>query len=198
MLKQISSLHRTCLVSVLILGAATGSYAQQKKTERNYQFEDDTIQAIDLYRKESEAPTKDFTKMLAILDDRLAKIANKTSHDYAMLLEFKAKLFIEKGEYPKATEPMEQGLILSDAATPTYLDERATSELCYYLAQLFFQETSTLKDPAQLLAHYDKSERYITRWLKVTPKVTEEGLSFYSSLLYARATADDKISTNPD
>lgn len=191
MLKLISSFHRTILVSALTLVAATGIYAQQKP-ERNYQFEDATIESLDLYRKESEAPNKDFNKMISILDDRLAKLQNKKGYDYAMLLEFKAKIFIEKGEYPKATEPMEQGLILSDAATPTYLDERSSSDVSFFLAQLFFQETSGVKDPAQLLALYEKSERYITRWMKNTTKVTEDGLSFFASLLYARAIHDEK------
>ena len=173
------------------MATATVVFAQQK-AERNYQFEEDTIETLDLYRKESEAPTKNFAKMLELLDGRLAKLKDKAGYDYAMILEFKAKILIEKGEYGKSIEPMEQGLILSDAANPPYLEDRAANDVSLYLAQLYFQETASLKKSEEILAHYEKSEKYIDRWTKNSPKPTEDGLTFYASLLYARAIHDDK------
>jgi len=59
------------------------------------------------------------------------------------------------------------------------------------LAQLFLQETVNIKDKAIVLKYYEKSEQYIERWYKTTPKPTEDGLQFYASLLYTRAIHDD-------
>jgi tetratricopeptide (TPR) repeat protein len=189
--KSPATFRSTLLLPFLAMALGSLALAQQP-AERNYQFEDDTIEMLDLYRKEGDAPVKDYAKMLALLDDRLAKLKNKSGYDYAMLLEFKAKIFIEKGDYSKAIAPMEQGLALSDAATPTYLEERSTTDVSFFLAQLFFQESTTLKNTDAILALYNKSELYLTRWLKSTSKVNEEGLSFYASVLYAHATLDDK------
>lgn len=191
MIKLISTLQRTCLISALILTAATGTYAQQK-AERNYQFEDATLETLELFRKENDAEKKDYNKIVGLLDDRLAKLTNKRGYDYAMLLEFKARTLVEKGDYAKATEPMEQGLILSDAQTPTYMDEKSAADVCYFLANLFYQEGVANKKASEQLALYDKAEKYIQRWINNTSKVNEDGLSFYASLLYTRATMDDK------
>src|ERR1035437_4705817 len=190
----ISSFSRTCLLAALALAAATGIYAQQKP-EQNYQLDDDTIEAIDAYRIEGEKPDKDYAKMLSLIDNRLAKLKNKNSYDYTMLLQFKAKIFIEKAEYAKALEPMEQGLIVSDAQTPTYLDERTSNEICYFLAQLYFQETNNpaiSKNHAVELQYFDKTENYTTRWLKNIPKPTSDGLYFYATVLYTRGVIDEK------
>ena len=189
MYNSFASLRSKYLLPCLALAFATAASAQQQP-ERNYQLEDDTVETIDAYRKEGDS--KDYAKMLALMDDRLAKIKNKSSYDYTMVLQFKAKIFIEKGDYARAIEPMEQGLLLSDAQKPTYLDERTSNEVAHFLAQLYFQETAATKDPAVLLKYFEKSEIYIARWLKGTTKVTDDGLYFYATVLYSRAVVDDK------
>jgi len=190
MLKQNPSFHRICLVAALTITAFTGSYAQTKP-ERNYQFDEVSTAALELYRKENDTEPKNYDKMLSILDERLGKVKDKNTYDYVMFVQFKSRVFIEKGEYHKATLPMEEGLLISDAATPTYIDEKSAIGISFFLAQLFFQETALTKDKAALLALYAKSELYITRWLKNTPNVTEDGLTFFSSLLYSRAVLDE-------
>lgn len=190
MTKHTSIFHRICLLSALSLLAFVQAKAQQK--ERNYSYSEEAIPTLELYRKESELPTKDLPKILALLEDGLAKIKNKTSYDYSMMLQLKAKTLIEKGDYAKSIEPMEQGLMLSDAQTPTYLDEKVAAEVSHFLAQLYFQETSGIKNPAVQKQYYEKAEHYIQRWISTVQKVTEDGMSFYASLLYSRAIQDEK------
>lgn len=185
---------RLCSLAAAFGLLAASAPAQEAK-QRDYSFDDETIEAINKYQEESKLPTKDYTKLLSILNGRLATLKDKESYDASMLLQFIAKTYIEKNELPKAIEPMEQGLAISDRHTPSYLDERTTAEVCYYLAQLYYQETyakDSAKDPKQLMKIYEKAEGYIDRWTKIAPKVTEDGLNFYASLLYSRATLDDK------
>ena len=80
MLKLTSSFPRTCLVTALAFAALTGVYAQPKP-ERNYQFEDATLETLELFRKENDAEKKDYAKIVALLDDRLAKLTNKGGFD---------------------------------------------------------------------------------------------------------------------
>jgi tetratricopeptide (TPR) repeat protein len=179
-----------CLAATLLaLGLPLSA---QTESARDYQFDDDTIEAINKYQEESKLPNKDYNKLLNILNTRLASLKNQDSYDAAMLLQFIAKTYIEKNEFPKAIEPMEKGLIISDRHSPTFLDERTTAEVNYYLAQLYYQESTATKDAKKLAQIYEKAEGFIDRWTKVAPKVTEDGLNFYASLLYSRATLDDK------
>jgi len=196
MLKPISILHRICLVTILAWLAVTPARAEPKP-ERNYSYSDEAAAILEVYRKESDLPTKDLPKILALLDDGLAKIKDKKGYDYSMLLQLKAKTLIEKGDYQKSIEPMEQGLLLSDAATPTFLEERISSEVSHFLAQLYFQETSGMKDQARLKESYEKAELYGQRWLKNTPNPTAEDLYFYASLLFTRAVQDEKNVDKP-
>ena len=189
--KHIPLFPRICLVSSLALCAVSPASAQQKP-ERNYSYSEEATPTLEQYGKESALPNKDLGKILTLLEDGLGKVKNKTSYDYAMLLQLKAKTLIEKGDYAKSIEPMEQGLILSDAQNPTFLDERVGTEVSHFLAQLYFQEATALKDLKLQKQYFEKAELYIERWYKTTKTPTEEGMFFYASLLYGRAIQDDK------
>jgi len=162
--------------------------ADEKTPERNYSFSDETSDELAKYKTAEDA--KNYDLAISIIDGRLAKIADHSSYDYGMLQEYKAQALLQKGEFSKAIEPLEQGLIISDAHTPTYSDERVTQELCYYLAQLYFQEAINAKATTVSGPYYDKAEKYITRWIKMAKKPTTDALSFYASLLYNRAIVD--------
>ncbi len=161
----------------------------QPKVERNYQLGDDAIEVVTKYKTATDA--KKYDEAVALIDARLAKTSDQNSYDYAILLEYKAQALLLKGDYANAIAPMERGLQLSDAHNPTYSDERITRELCYFLAQLYYQEGNAKgATPKQTAAYLDKSESYMKRWMRMTPKPTPEGLLFYASLLYNRATQD--------
>ena len=175
----------------MAMATVTSLYAQ-KKTERNYQFDDDSIETVEAYSKENELPNKNFPKLFSLLDDRLAKIKNKSSYDYAMILRFKAAAYMEKTEYANAIEPLEQALTLSDAQNPTYFDEKVSSDICDLLARLYFQESATIKKRETIVQYLDKAEHYIDRWVKNTKKAKDDGLYIYATILYTRAVLDDK------
>jgi len=67
----------------------------------------------------------------------------------------------------------------------------------HFLAQLYFQETSGMKDQARLKESYEKAELYGERWLKNTPNPAAEDMYFYASLLFTRAVQDEKNVDKP-
>jgi predicted Zn-dependent protease len=162
---------------------------EQPKVQREYQLTDDSVEALTKYKTATDA--KKYDEAVAVIDAQLAKLTDQNGYDYAILLEYKAQALLLKGDYAGAIAPMERGLQISDAHKPTYSDERVTRDLCYYLAQLYYQEgTGKNATPKIMTTYLEKSEAYMKRWLRMTPKPTPEGLLFYASLLYNRATQD--------
>jgi tetratricopeptide (TPR) repeat protein len=175
-------------LAAVVLATAAGLRAEERVAERSYQFSDETSEELAKYKTAEDA--KNYDLAISIIDARLAKIPDHNSYDYGMLQEYKAQALLQKGELIKAIEPLELGLQISDAHSPTYSDERVTLELCYYLAQLYFQQAITAKTVAASTPYYEKAELYITRWVKMAKKPTVDALTFYASLLYNRAIVD--------
>ncbi|MBI2517392.1 MAG: hypothetical protein HYV95_10825 [Opitutae bacterium] len=188
MLKSFSSLRLALAAPVAALVLAS-SAAAQEQPERTYSLSESVSEALGSGYK-TAADAKNYDAALAVLDAQLAKVVDKTSYDAAVLLQIKAQTLLQKNEYGRSIEPLEQCLQLSDTHTPAYFDERISQELTFYLAQLYFQEATTTKNATLVVSYYDKSEKYMTRWVKNTKKPTVDALLFYSSLLYNRAIQD--------
>ncbi|HVU18150.1 MAG TPA: tetratricopeptide repeat protein [Candidatus Didemnitutus sp.] len=181
---------RCTLIATLALAAGANFLPAQQpeKPVRDYSLSDDTIEEMAKYKAAEEK--KDFAGAIAIVEARMAKIQDQNSYDYAMLLEYKAQAMMQNNDFIGAIVPLERGLEISDAHTPTYQDENTTQTLIYYLAQLYFQKALNEKTGPNIPTYYDKAEHYIARWLKTTKKPTLDALNFYSSLLYNRAILD--------
>jgi Tfp pilus assembly protein PilF len=165
--------------------------AQEKPAERTYTFTEETSDELVKYKAATDAKPPNYELAISIIDARLAKIVDKNSYDYGMLLEYKAQALLQKGDFLKALEPMELGLSISDAHTPTYSDDRVAVELCYLLAQIYFQQAVGAKTSATSIPFYAKADLYMTRWMKLTKKPNPEAMSFYASVLYNYALAAD-------
>lgn len=158
-----------------------------------------------LSEKVSEAFTKqlkplqdkqDWNAMLQLLDT--LQVA-PGSYDEALILDMKAKLYATTNQLSKAIGPWERSIQLSDEHG--YFTEKQTNETIALLAQLFGQEGSTVKVPAegqpgrqQALAqqqqYFGKAIQYFKRYLEKTPKPTPEMMMAYASILYYKAAGD--------
>lgn len=121
-----------------------------------------------------------------------------TSYDYAIVSDIKSKILMQKGDYPKAIEPMEAALRLGDAYQ--YFDEHEIAEKVYYLVQLYYQEAASTKSPALQQQYFSKASGYIKRWIesgvgrKAPEANRQEAALLYASILYNQAIINpDKI-----
>ena len=175
--------------AALLLASAPAQ--QPGTTARDYSPTDETGDALARYRVVLEAKPPNYDGAIAILDAQIAKTA-AGSYDLALLYQIKAQTLLQKGDFTNSIDPIERGLALSDSKTPTYFDERVTHDLVYFLAQLLVQEAMQSKNPTVVIADYDKAEKYMARWARITKKPTVENQLFYAQLLYSRAVQ------NPD
>lgn len=186
MLPTASRLRRATLALVL---AASVSVLAQNPPERIYQLADNTSEVLSsTYRVAAEA--KNYPAALVALDGAIAKLTDPTGYDMAILLQIKAQTYLQNSEFQKAVEPLERCIQLSDAKTPTYFDERVTTELLYYAGALLMQEGSTSKVPAVAASYFDRADRHMSRWIASIKKPTADAISTYASLIYTRATQD--------
>jgi len=188
MLKLSSTTARSFVALGALLWLTATGLAEQPP-ERNYQLSDDAADV--LTKSKTSLDAKNYDQTIAEIDAQLAKTADHGSYDYAILTEFKAQALLLKGDYKNARISMEQGLQISDAHTPPYSEDHTTRDLCYFLAQMYYQEAAGNGQGAKMnVAFLEKAEGYMVRWIALIKKPTPEGLLFYASLLYTHATLD--------
>lgn len=129
--------------------------------------------------------TQNYKGMLEVLD----KVEFKPNgYDEALILDMKAKIFAMTNQFSKAIGPWERAIELSDKYQ--YFSEKQTLDTVSLLAQLYGQEGSTTKVPAQQQQYFSKAITYFRRFIKGTKNPTPETMMAYASILYYRATAD--------
>lgn len=129
--------------------------------------------------------SQNYKGMLDVLD----KVEFKpNSYDEALILDMKAKIFAMTNQFSKAIGPWERSIELSDKYQ--YFSEKQTLDTVSLLAQLYGQEGSTTKVPAQQQQYFGKAITYFRRFIKGTKNPTPETMLAYASILYYRATAD--------
>lgn len=175
----------TALFALLALAGLAS--AQQPAPERNYSLSEKVSEELGKFQ--TAYNEKKWDAALAILDAQIAK-AEPGSYDVALMEQYRAQILLQLNQYSKAIDPLEKAVTLSDAKFPTYFEDRVTSELVYFLAQLYFSEATNTKNTTLQLSYYDKAEKYMARWVKNTKKPNADALLFYSSLLYNRAVQD--------
>jgi tetratricopeptide (TPR) repeat protein len=170
------------------LRGADGEQTQQEASSLS-----DTVgDALDRLRPLID--TKDWSGGIKLIDGLLAN-ADAESYDRCFLLETKARILTQKGDYVSAIEPLEGCLALADKHH--FLTKRQEADMLYFMSQLYYQEAEgSKKQHEEQVAEYEKAIEYIQRWIKIAPKLTEEVSEYYSRLLYAKAVAKD--SAHPD
>jgi len=139
---------------------------------------------------------QDWNGMLALLE---AIPLVPGSYDEAFVLDMKAKIYATTNQLSKAIGPWEKAVQLSDQHG--YFSDKQTLETVSLLAQLFGQEGSMVKIPAEgqpgrqaaaalQQQHFAKAITYFKRFLDKTPKPTPETMMAYASILYYKAAAD--------
>jgi tetratricopeptide (TPR) repeat protein len=171
---------------ILTLSAPTAVFGQgqQKGTQKQPpSISEKTSEAFSKLRPLQEA--QNYKGMLDVLE----KVEFKpNSYDEALILDMKAKIFAMTNQFSKAIAPWERSIELSDKHG--YFSEKQTLDTVSLLAQLYGQEGSTSKVPAQQQQYFSKAISYFRRFLKGTKNPTPETMMAYASILYYRATAD--------
>jgi tetratricopeptide (TPR) repeat protein len=129
--------------------------------------------------------------MIALLDGVIPTVG-PASYDLAFIQDMRARLLAGKDQWAKAADTMELALRLSDASSPKFFDKNKTLEMVLFLAQINYQEATTVKVPEIQRKYLAKASDFIKRWLTTAPKPTPEIMSFYATILLQQAVADPK------
>lgn len=176
---------RLVRVAATITLLAFGSFLHaQDGKGKQHSVGEKTSEALGKLKPLQEAQNWD--GMLKVLDE--VQGVKPGSYDEALILDMKAKLYAQKNQLSKAIAPWERALQLSDQHG--YFNERTTLDILTFLAQLYAQEGTTSKVPAQQQEHFAKSLSYFKRVLDRTPKPTPELMMTYASILFYKATAN--------
>jgi tetratricopeptide (TPR) repeat protein len=162
---------------------AQNNSAQQQPAKKEFNFSEKTSEAFKNLKPLQEK--QDWNGMLALLE---AIPVTPGSYDEAFILDMKAKIYATTNQLSKAIAPWEKAVELSDKFG--YFSEKQTLETVSLLAQLYGQEGSVSKVPAQQQQYFGKAIQYFKRYLDKTPKPTPETMMAYASILYYKAAAD--------
>jgi len=178
---------RTFIAFSCVATLSIAASAAETPPPREYSVSDATGEQLAKYKEALDA--KNYDGALAILDAQIAKAA-PGSYDLAFLQQIKAQTYMQKGEFPKSIEPLEQAIALSDSKTPTFFEDRQIREFLYLLAQLYYQEGTGTKNLSVAASFFDKADKAMQRWLKLTPKPNADALQLHAQILYSWATQD--------
>jgi hypothetical protein len=132
---------------------------------------------------------KNWDGMIALLEGLLPTVG-PSSYDMAYIQDMRARLLAGKDQWPKAIDAMETSLRISDANK--FFDKNKTLEMLLFLAQVSYQQATTIKIPAEQQMYLTKAADFFKRWLKDTPKATPEITAFYATILLQQAVSDPK------
>ena len=131
---------------------------------------------------------KNWDGAIEVLNPLVAKAA-PDSYDMALLLDTKAKLYLQKGDYKTAIPDMEGALRLG-TLHKNYFEPHALNDERFLLAEIYGQEGSSAKDKRVQHELYDHSIKAFDSWAANGGKMTPDSSRFYAGLLYAQATSD--------
>jgi len=171
---------------LFILAGATALavVVSAQSPQREYSLQDNTSEGLPKFKTALDA--KNYGEALNVINSLIAKVP-PAGYDMAYLLQLQMQVYLQQGEFSKSIEPMERSLNLSEANNPTFFDERITRELFYFLVQLYFQEAAQTKNTSLAASYFDKAEKAMERWLKLTPKTNADAQLIYSQLLFSKA-----------
>lgn len=139
---------------------------------------------------------KDWAGANKVIDD-LIKVAEADSYDMNILLETRARILIQRGDYPAAIAPMEGALAIADKHH--FNTTKQTMEILNLLAQLYNQAADDPKRSKEdQLAAYEKAVGYMQRWFKLNTRPNEDVSFYYAQLLYGEAVAKNGEHPDPE
>ena len=175
------------LTSVTILPNRSGAAEEQGPPGLNEKVSEALQQKV-----KPLLDAKNWDGAMAVIDSVLVDL-DPNGYDTAFLSDIKAKIFLQKNDYASAIAPMETTLRLADA-NKNFFDKKTILDVVYFLAQIYYQEGTSSKDPTVQKNYFNKSSAYIKRWLQTTPKKNQEASLFYASILYNQAVVNpDKV-----
>lgn len=148
--------------------------------------------ATDLDKLQPLLDAKNWDAALALIQG-IRKRVDEKSYDMAIATDVEAKLYLQKGDYGKAIEPWEIAIRLGDAYK--FFDPNSQQERVYFLAQIYYQEATSTKVPAQQKQYFNKAVSYLERWLADSKKPPfdpsrAEAQMFFANVLYQQASLD--------
>jgi hypothetical protein len=132
---------------------------------------------------------KNFAGMIALLES-LLPLAGPNSYDLAYIEDMRGQLYAATETWGKAVSSREVALRLAEANE--FWDKNKRLEMMLFIAQVSYQNATSIKVPVEQQASFKKATDYLKRYLKDAPKVTPEITTFYASLLLQQAVADPK------
>lgn len=186
---------RAALISALSLPVVA---LAQDQEEAQPELSENTSEGLEKLRPMLDA--KDWTGAITLVNTLLAK-ASPDSYDTAFLSDTLGKLYLQKGEYDKAVPPMEAALRLSERH-PKFFRASTVQDMRYYLAQIYYQNSAAVKNPAQQLQGFSKANAFLELWLANSKRPNSESLQqdavlFHAMLLYNMAVINpEKIDTS--
>ena len=175
------------LTSVTILPNRSGAAEEQGPPGLNEKVSEALQQKV-----KPLLDAKNWDGAMAVIDSVLVGL-DPNGYDTAFLSDIKYKIFLQKNDYASAIAPMETTLRLADA-NKNFFDKKTILDVVYLLAQIYYQEGTSSKDPTVQKNYFNKSSAYIKRWLQTTPKKNQEASLFYASILYNQAVVNpDKV-----
>ncbi len=130
---------------------------------------------------------KNWSGALALLNGILPGL-DATSYDTVVILDIKARIYLQMDNLNEVVDPWERALSLSDEHK--YFSPRNTLDIVDGLGRVYYQLSGTVKDPDLQKADLDKSIGYMKRWLSQSPKPTEDAELGLAEVLYNKAAAD--------
>lgn len=178
---------RTAQVALaLAVGVAgTSAYAQQQPQQASTS---EKVSA-ELPKLKPLQDAKNFAGMIALLDG-LMPLAAPNSYDLAFIEDMRGQLYAATEQWSKAVASREVALRVAEANN--FWDKNKRLEMMLFIAQVSYQQATSIKVPAEQQAAFKKASDFLKRYLKDAPKVTPEISTFYASLILQQAVADPK------
>ena len=189
--KACSLQGRVALLLALACAAPVAAHAAGAPAELSEHISDE------LNKLKPLTDAKNWDAALSLLTN-LAATVSPSSYDYAIISDIKGKVYLSKGEYANAIQPMEAAVRLGDAYG--YFEERDIAEKVYYLVQIYYQEATGTKSVALQQQYFNKASASIKRWInsptgRTSPDAQrQEAALLYASILYNQAVINpDKV-----
>jgi tetratricopeptide (TPR) repeat protein len=146
---------------------------------------DDTSDALQKLQPMLDA--KNWSAALDLLNGLLPGL-DPTSYDEVVILDIKARIYLQQDDLQDVVGPWERALTVSDQHK--YFSAHNTLDIVDGLGRVYYQLSGTVKDPDLQKADLDKSIGYMRRWLSESPKPTEDAVLGLAEVLYNKAVAD--------
>lgn len=180
------SLRRTALATCFALALPSIVFAQGgASAQQPPQLSDRVSEELGKLRPHLDASAWD--QALAVLNNAMPGTP-AGSYDEAILSQMKAQILLQKGDYKNSIPALEKTVTLGE--THGYFDKRALLEYTYYLAQLYYQEATTLKGADAQRPLMQKAVSYIQKYLEGAANPNQDARLFAASVLFAMAQLD--------